>query len=312
MVNSPPGRAPAPPCGPGDDGPVTAPSGISRREALAQAREALSRAGLDGAALEARLLAADAFGTDQAGLLARGEEIVAASAASRLADHVRRRLAREPVGRILGLREFWGLPFRLSPQTLEPRPDTETVVEAALARIADRDTPAQLLDLGTGSGCLLVALLSELPRARGLGIDRSAAAAAAARANAAENGVGARAAFLCGDWAEAVEARFDLVVSNPPYIRAGALAGLAPEVARHDPRLALDGGADGLDAYRAILAALPRLLAPGGCAVLEIGFDQAGDLAELAAGAGLDMAEMRRDLAGHPRAVTLLPRARLV
>lgn len=286
--------------------------GLSRREALARVREALRRAGLEDADLDARCLAADALRTDQAGLLARAEEIVDPASAARLAGHVRRRLAREPVGRILGLREFWGLPFRLSPQTLEPRPDTETVVEAALERVADRQAPVRLLDLGTGSGCLLVALLSELPRARGLGIDRSAGAAAAARANAAANGVGARAAFLCGDWAEAVKARFDLVVSNPPYIPARAVAGLAPEVSRHDPRLALDGGDDGLDAYRAILAALPRLLAPGGCAVLEIGFDQAEALAELAAGAGLDMAELRRDLAGRPRAVTLLPRARLV
>lgn len=276
-------------------------------DALAGARRALASAGIANAALDARLLVADALGIDAMRLLTHGDEALGDEAASRLADHLRRRLAHEPVARILGLREFWGLPFRLSPDTLEPRADSETVVEAALAHVADREAPLRLLDLGTGTGCLLVALLHELPRARGIGIDRAIGAARTARLNAAVNGVGARASFLCGDWAEALEARFDIVVSNPPYIRTGLIERLAPEVAAYDPRLALDGGTDGLHAYRSILRELPRLLAAGGQAVLEIGFDQADALAALASDP-LEVQGVRRDLAGQPRAVTIVPR----
>jgi len=278
------------------------------RDALARTRRAFAEAGLDEAALDARLIAADAFGTDATGLVIRADEPLAAEAAARLDALARRRLAGEPVGRILGRREFWGLSFRLSPETLEPRPDTETVVEAALARVDDRRAPLRLLDLGTGTGCLLIALLHELPGATGIGIDLQEGAARTARANAGANGVGGRADFICGGWADALSARFDLVVSNPPYIRTAVIAELAPEVARHDPGLALDGGRDGLDAYRAILRDLPRLLAPGGHAVLEIGFDQEDDLAKLAEASGFAVPEVRRDLAGRPRAVTLMQR----
>lgn len=283
----------------------------SIRGALANTRESLRRAGIDNPALDARLLLADALGMDAAGLLARADETLAGAGAARLAAHLRRRLAREPVARILGTREFWGLPFRLSAQTLEPRPDTETLVEAALALVPDRTAPLRLLDLGTGSGCLLVALLHELPCAFGIGVDRAVGAARTARDNAVANGVAARAAFVCGDWAQALSARFDLVVSNPPYIRETDLAGLAPEVAEHDPMLALDGGPDGLEAYRSILGALPRLLAPRGAAVLEIGFDQSDDLTRLAEGGGFGTPDVRRDLAGQPRAVTLVQREAL-
>lgn len=276
------------------------------RDALAQARRAFAEAGLDEAALDARLLAAHAFGTDATGLVIRADEPLAAESAGRLDMLVRRRLAGEPVGRILGQREFWGLPFLLSPETLEPRPDSETIVEAALARVGDRRAPLRVLDLGTGTGCLLIALLHELPGATGIGIDLQEGAARTARANARANGVGERADFICGSWADALACRFDLVVSNPPYIRTAEIAALAPEVARHDPGLALDGGRDGLDAYRAILRDLPGLLAPGGHAVLEIGFDQAGDLAGLSEMSGFAVLEVRRDLAGQPRAVTLM------
>lgn len=283
---------------------------VSWREAVARLRDELDRAGIEAAALDARLLAAAALGTDTTGLLVRGDETVAPEAAATLSAFTRQRLAREPVARILGVREFWGLPFRIGPETLEPRPDTETIVEAALERLARTD-PVRILDLGTGTGCLLVALLHEHPQAWGLGIDRAPGAARLASANAAANGVGSRAAFLCGDWGRAVAGRFDLVVSNPPYIRAGLIPDLDPEVARHDPRLALDGGRDGLDAYRTIVAELPRLLAPGGTAILEIGFDQAQALRDLAACAGLDVLEVRRDLGGNERAVTLVQRESL-
>lgn len=281
------------------------------RQALAQARDELRRAGIESPALDARLLTAHAFGTDATGLLLRADDMVDEAAAQRLAVLLRRRVAREPVGRILGTREFWGLPFRLSPDTLEPRPDTETVVEAALHALGQRSRPLKLLDLGTGSGCLLVALLHELSHATGIGIDRSIGAAGTARANAVANGVGARAAFICGHWADAVEERFDLVVSNPPYIAHRIVAGLAPEVVGHDPSLALDGGDDGLDAYRAILTDLPRRLAPHGVAVLEIGYDQEDALRALADSSGMAVQDVRRDLGGQPRAVTLGPRQAL-
>jgi release factor glutamine methyltransferase len=284
---------------------------MTRAEALTQTRDALRAAGIDDPSLDARLLVADALRIDALGLVTGAGDPVPADARERLASHRARRIAREPVGRILGSREFWGLPFRLSPETLEPRPDTETLVETALARIPDRNAPLSLLDLGTGTGCILVALLSELPRARGLGIDRAEGAARIARANAAANGVGDRAAFLVGDWAGAVGDGFDLVVSNPPYIRADVVPTLGPEVTEHDPGLALDGGMDGLVAYRAILADLDRLLAPGGFALLEIGFDQSDDLARLTDAAGFDLAGVAADLGGRPRVVTVARRRAL-
>lgn len=280
--------------------------GMRWDEAVACMRRSFAEAGIDGAALDARLLAAEVLRTDAAGLLLRADARLDPADSRLLASHARRRLAGEPVGRILGRREFWGLPFRLGPETLEPRPDTETVVEAALELIGDR--PARILDLGTGTGCILIALLHTLPGSWGLGVDRSSSAAAMARANARANGVGGRATFLCGDWAASLAGRFDLVVSNPPYITSEAMGVLDREVRDHDPAHALAGGPDGLDAYRDILAQLPRLLADGGGAVLEIGFDQAGALRDLAAAAGLDLRQVRRDLGGRDRAVTLVQR----
>ena len=281
---------------------------MTRAEALAKARETLRAVGIDEPALDARLLVADALGIDALGLVTGTGEMVPPEAEAQLASHLRRRIAREPVGRILGTREFWGLPFRLSAETLEPRPDTETLVEAVLARIPDRTASLRVLDLGTGTGCILVALLTELPRAFGVGIDLSEGAARTARRNAAANGVGDRADFLVSDWTRALNGLFDLVVSNPPYIRADVVPTLAPEVTGHDPVLALDGGPDGLVAYRAILADLDRLLAPSGFAALEIGFDQSEELVGLADAAGFDIAGVATDLGGQPRVVTVARR----
>jgi release factor glutamine methyltransferase len=205
------------------------------------------------------------------------------------------------VSRLVGEREFWSLPFAVTPATLDPRPDSETLVEAALARTADRAAPVRLLDLGTGSGCLLLALLHELRAAWGVGTDRSAAAVAAARANAVRLGLADRARFVVADWAAPLAGRFDIVLANPPYIERGAIAGLAPEVARHDPVLALDGGPDGLDAYRAILAGLEALVAPRGRAYLEIGDGQAGAVSALLEAAGFADLELAHDLAGRAR-----------
>jgi release factor glutamine methyltransferase len=284
-------------------GPVAA--GTSRAEARTRAAAYLAERGVETAALDARILVQDLLGLTSADLALRGDVPLSEDEAARLSAALARRAGGEPVARILGAWEFWGLPFRLSPATLVPRPDTETVVEAALALGHPREAPLRLLDLGTGTGCLLVALLAEWPRATGLGVDRSAEALATARDNAARNGVGARACFAGGDWAAAVRGPFDLIVSNPPYIAAGVIDGLAEEVRVHDPRLALDGGPDGLDAYRALIAQAPRLLAPGGRLVVEIGYDQEAALRGLAAESGLSVEAVRRDLAGHPRAVVL-------
>lgn len=269
----------------------------------AAAAAALAAAGVEDARTDARLLAQHAFGLDRGQLLAARDRPASDAERERLAGLIERRKAREPVSRILGMREFWSLDFVLSPATLDPRPDSETVVEAALALVDDRRAPLRVLDLGTGTGCLLLALLSELPAAFGVGVDRSPEAAATARQNAVRLGLSGRAGFVVADWATALAGGFDLVVSNPPYIAADEMAGLAPEVARFDPVLALLGGADGLDAYRAITADLGRLLAPGGWAVLEVGQGQDAAVADLLARAGLVRGGVRPDLAGVPRAV---------
>lgn len=227
-----------------------------------------------------------------------------AAASDRLDAYAARRLAGEPVWRILGEREFWGLPFRLSPATLEPRPDSETLVEAALAALKHRrDEPLAILDLGTGTGCLLIALLSEFRAAQGVGVDLSEDACTTARGNAALNGVADRIVIRQGEWTRGLSRRFDLVVSNPPYIPTGEIATLSPAVRDHDPLLALDGGDDGLACYRALAAALPDALAPGGLAVLEIGAGQGPDVVTLMQAAGLRSSGSRRDLGGHERAL---------
>ena len=280
--------------------------GSTRAGALAALRQFLAEAGIASPDLDARLLLLQALGIDPVELVTDLGKRLTAAEAERLEAFARRRLAREPVARILGRREFWGLPFALSPGTLEPRPDTETLVEAALALLPDRTAAIRLLDLGTGSGCLLVALLSELPWAMGIGTDRSLGALATARGNAERNGVGARARFVAADWAAPPTARFDLVVSNPPYIRRAEIAGLAPEVRVHDPTAALDGGPDGLDAYRVIFPEAGRLLAPDGRLLVEIAHDGAGGVADLARRHGLAVHRVVPDLGGLPRAMALL------
>ncbi|MBY0299474.1 MAG: peptide chain release factor N(5)-glutamine methyltransferase [Methylobacterium sp.] len=278
---------------------------LPRAQALVRAGARLAGRGIETAALDARILTLDSLGLTAVDLALRGDVPIGPEGAARLEAALARREAGEPVARILGAWEFWGLPFRLSPATLVPRPDTETVVEAALALGLPREAPRRLLDLGTGSGCLLVALLCEWPRATGLGLDRSHEALLTARDNAVRNAVAARALFVQGDWGAALRGPFDLIVSNPPYIAARVIAELAEEVQAHDPRLALDGGEDGLDAYRAILAQVPHLLAPQGRLVVEMGFDQEGPLRALAEGSELHVLEVRRDLAGHPRVAVL-------
>jgi release factor glutamine methyltransferase len=261
---------------------------------------------IDSPELDARILVGAALGLNLTGMIAAATRAVTAAEAARLEDFAGRRLKGEPVARILGSREFWGLPLQLSAATLVPRPDTETVVALALQMLragpgADRP---RIADLGTGSGAILLALLSELPDAVGVGTDISAAALRTASANARNLGLGRRAAFVACDYASALSGAFDLIVSNPPYIRSAEINDLASEVRDHDPLGALDGGSDGLDAYRALVPQAVRLLASGGGLALEVGHDQGADVKQLMAAAGLTLCgPPRTDLAGIPRAV---------
>ena len=261
---------------------------------------------IDSPELDARVLVGAALGLDLTGMIAAATRPVTAAEAARLEDFAGRRLKGEPVARILGSREFWGLPLQLSAATLVPRPDTETVVALALQILRagpDADRP-RIADIGTGSGAILLALLSELPDAMGVGTDISAAALRTASANARNLGLARRAAFVACDYLSALSGPFDLIVSNPPYIRSAEIKDLASEVRDYDPLGALDGGSDGLNAYRALIPQAARLLAPGGGLALEVGHDQGADVERLMAAAGLTLrGPPRTDLAGIPRAV---------
>jgi release factor glutamine methyltransferase len=266
-------------------------------ETLRTAAAALAEAGIDDAALEARWLMAHALGVAQNAMFER-----TAAAPENFAPLLARRLTREPLAYIVGYQGFWTLDFEVSPATLIPRADSEAIVEAAVEYAG---LPRRILDLGTGTGCLLLACLAEFPQAFGVGVDLNPEAAALAARNAARNRLGDRAAFLAGSWAEALSGRFDLVLSNPPYIPAADIAGLMAEVAKHEPGRALDGGVDGLDEYRAICAALPRLLAEDGVAIFELGQGQEADVVAIAQARGLSRVACRADLGGIPRALTL-------
>ena len=277
----------------------------SYRYALASARRRLADSGIDTAALDGRLLLAAAIGLDAGALVARDAEPLPPLAIEVFDTYLQRRLAREPVSRILGEKEFCGLPFRLGPAALVPRAETEILVEAVLVELRRRRLPrAAICDLGVGSGAILISLLVALPEAHGVGVEISEAALDVARENAERLGVATRVSFHRGDFAGGPAGPFDVVVSNPPYIRRDAIDLLEPEVRIHDPRIALDGGADGLDAYRAILARLPDLLAPYGIVALEVGHDQSEDVSALCAAAGLNHIGVQSDLSGIARVVT--------
>ena len=282
----------------------TALSVAATRRRLAQS---FRDAGLDTPDLDARILVGHALALDHAALAAQADRRLTDQEAEAIAAFARRRLGREPVARIVGTKEFWGLPLALNADTLVPRPETETVVEAALAALGDvRGRALRVADLDTGSGALLLALLSELPAARGVGTDISVAALRCARSNAAALGLAARASFVACDHGAALGGDFDLVVANPPYIASGDIARLEPDVRDFDPDRALDGGADGLAAYRAIAADARRLLARHGLLVLELGAGQLDAVRSLTVAAGLaPAAECRSDLAGVPRALAV-------
>ena len=275
----------------------------ARRALAAQ----LKTAAIESAELDARVLTGHTLGLDLTGIITSAQRQLTPEESARLEGFARRRLAGEPVARIIGQREFWGLPLQLSAATLVPRPDTETVVELALELLragGSLHRPLRIADLGTGSGAILLALLSELPAAHGFGTDISEAALQTAAANAARTELSERATFVACDYASGLSGPFDLIVSNPPYIRTAEIAHLDQEVRKHDPLTALDGGADGLDAYRALIPQAGVLLAPGAVLVVEAGEGQSGPIQALMVAAGLMCTTSpKADLAGIPRAV---------
>jgi release factor glutamine methyltransferase len=270
-------------------------------EAFDLATARLSAAGVEQPRREARLLAAHLLGEPPGRLLDPDRQIEAGAFSALVA----RRAAREPMAYITGRQGFWSLDLTVSPDTLVPRADSETLIEAALAAFPDRPSVRRILDLGTGTGCLLLAALSEFGGAFGIGVDLSPGAAALAAGNARACGLADRCAFAAGDWAASLAGQFDLVLANPPYVASAELAGLMPEVGRHEPHRALNGGESGLEAYRVLMPALPGLLAPGGVAILELGLGQAGPVAALANEAGLALVSIRQDLGGIARAAIL-------
>lgn len=278
--------------------------------------EQLTAAGIDNPALDARILVAHALGLDRAQLVGQADRILTEKEQTEIATLVGRRAKREPVSRILGLREFWSLPFGVNEATLVPRPESETVVEAALKGIRHSgfgiqgknprmlDAECRILDLGTGTGCLLLAILHELPRATGLGIDIAPRAVEQAKENAERLGLTARAEFRMGDWVEGIDEQFDFIISNPPYITGDEISTLMPEVRDHDPWLALDGGKDGLEIYRRLIPQLPRLLKPKGFAVFEVGETQAATVRDIFVGAEFKNIAAHSDINGIERCIT--------
>ncbi len=277
---------------------------------LAEVAATLSQAGFAEPRRAARRLLAAALDLTPAELLGHPERGLDQQRGNGVRLKLGRMAKGEPLSRILGRREFWGLEFILSADTLDPRPETETVVEAVLRRVPDRRAPLRFLDLGTGTGCILLALLAEFPAATGFGIDISAGAATTARRNAAALGFAERAHFLVGDWGTAVSAKFDVIVSNPPYVAGAALADLPREVALYDPCLALDGGVGGLSAYRSLLVDLLRLLEPRALFACEVGLGQAPAVAAMLQANGLAIEECERDFAGAARCVVARANAR--
>jgi release factor glutamine methyltransferase len=275
---------------------------------LRDAAVALTAAGIDNARFEARLLLSRASGLSTEVLIAQGRDEAPATTVQAFRSLTARRVQREPMAYILGEREFWGLTFKVTPDVLVPRPDSETIIEAALVRLGDRTQAWRILDLGLGSGCLLLTLLREYVNARGVGLELSPAALQVAEDNALALGVADRADLRLGDWSrpgwdQSFGGPFDLVVSNPPYIPSNQIDELMPEVARFEPRQALDGGSDGFAAYRLIAKAGRNLITRGGLLLVEVGVDQAPEISRILAGAGLSPQDPVKDLAGIDRVV---------
>jgi release factor glutamine methyltransferase len=271
---------------------------MTAREALVAAVARLEAAGIDGAARDARVLLAHALGVMADRLTLHLADEMTEPQARSYEEALVRRTRHQPVAQITGRRLFWGLEFRVTPDTLDPRPETETLVAEALTQPF-----LKLLDLGTGTGCILLSCLRHMPMARGVGVDVSPAALAVAAGNAVDLGLEGRARFQQSDWFSAVEGRFDLIVSNPPYIAADEMGSLAPDVRDWEPHLALTPGGDGLDAYRAIARGAGARLLPGGRLLVEIGPTQGLAVAEMLAAAGLDTVRVLPDMDGRDRVV---------
>ena len=281
-------------------------AGLGCTEALHFMTSILTEKKISQAEAEARILLLAATGLTRTQIITQSDRKLSQDEADRLITFLMRRLAGEPVTRITGRRDFWTLNLRVTPDVLDPRADTEVIVETALDLLGPRRNEAlRILDLGTGTGALLLALLSECPKATGIGIDLSPEACAVAQDNTERNGLSTRATIQQGHWADTLNEHFDLVLSNPPYIESATIASLEREVREHDPILALDGGADGLTAYRAIIAALPGILAPSGLCVLELGIGQALAVTALAEAGGLTCKALRADFSGVERALAL-------
>lgn len=274
-------------------------------------RRRLEAAGVDSPVLDARMLLEAGAGVSRLEIVTDPRRELSAAQVDAVEALVARRLAREPLSHILGRKGFWTLEFAVTPDVLTPRPDTELLVETAL-EFLPQDKPARVLDLGVGSGAILLSVLSERPAVSGVGVDLSEAALMVARANGAALDLNDRIEWRAGDWGEGILGPFDLVLSNPPYIASAEIETLAPEVARHEPRLALDGGADGLDAYRALLPQIRALLGQGGRFALEVGKGQASAVWALIDQAGLEPIDTRADLAGVDRVVTGRKRTQLL
>ncbi|MGL4487966.1 MAG: peptide chain release factor N(5)-glutamine methyltransferase [Rhizobiaceae bacterium] len=273
---------------------------------LSHAEDVLDKAGIDGYDVEARLLGEWVTGRPKVDFLVRPDEVVSAETVNSLNIALEKRLSGMPVHRVMGFREFYGLHFNLSEATLEPRPDTETLVDQALeiiAKYGKSESPLRILDLGTGTGAIAVALISKLPNAHAVGVDVAMQALETAQQNAEFNGLSDRFDILQGHWFDAVSGRFDLIVSNPPYIRSGIIGQLDAQVRNHDPLIALDGGPDGLTPYREIAAKSGGFLAPGGLVSVEIGYDQAIDVKAIFLENGFEFIELRKDLGGRDRAL---------
>jgi release factor glutamine methyltransferase len=276
---------------------------ISIHELHQRAVKLLMQVGIDSAQLDSRLLLQHALGLSQEQLLQKSGEMLDIHKLAMIIRLVARRAQREPLAYITGIKPFWSLDFRVTPDTLIPRPDSETLIEAVLETVAPRSKPLKLLDIGTGTGCLLVSLLSEYPASQGWGTDISTAALDIASLNAHAHGFGARAQWLEGSWSAGASERFDVIVSNPPYIPEGDIERLQPEVAQYEPPQALSGGRDGLDAYRALIPEAKKLLKQEGIVVLEIGQGQQKDVATLLTRSDLHVIKTKQDLAGIPRAL---------
>lgn len=273
-------------------------------EALRTTERTLMEAGIESAAVDARILVAHAARVPRARLVLEPERPLSDDAALRASCYAARRVKHEPVALITRHRGFWTLELQVNRSTLVPRPDSETLVQAALDHCSDKNGAYRVLDLGTGTGCLLLAFLAERPNATGLGVDLSARAVKLARANARSAGLDTRAEFAVGDWGQGTEGRFDLILTNPPYVRDGEWAGLEEDVRLYEPKSALLAGADGLDAYRALIGDVARLLAADGIFLGEVGQGQAGAVATLLERSGLAVVDVRRDIGGIERCVS--------